>query len=198
MILTGEGEVKLLDFGVAKLSFSDELDPLRCERVPAARALTDTTGGLGELTGSGMVVGTPRYMAPEILGGGPATQRSDVFSLGAVLYELCTDQVPPRQAGWLDRPAAERRRNLPHGLAAIVERCLALDPSRRLESSDLLLDGLEGLTRSGTLLESVGANPYRGLRAFEAEHRSVFFGREVETRAVVERLQIRHGGGRGG
>jgi formylglycine-generating enzyme required for sulfatase activity len=70
-----------------------------------------------------------------------------------------------------------------------VDRCLRRDPLARYASASELLDALEQAGSAETRLPLPEGNPYRGLSAFEAEHRSVFFGRAREVRAVLERLR---------
>ena len=70
LLLTEEGDVKLADFGIA------------------------TSAEISDRTATGMVVGTPAYLAPERLAGGPATTSTDVYSLGVVLYEALTGSKP--------------------------------------------------------------------------------------------------------
>ncbi len=79
IMLTKAG-TKLLDFGIAKLA----------ESAPLADALTELTSDQRPLTSEGMIVGTFQYMAPEQLEGKEADPRSDIFALGAVLYEMVT------------------------------------------------------------------------------------------------------------
>ncbi|WXH28694.1 Serine/threonine-protein kinase PknD [Myxococcus stipitatus] len=145
------------------------------------------------------VPGTPLYLSPELWLGEPATRASDVYALGVLLHELCTgtaphQHVPIEELGRavLEQrppPLAGQQLDLPSGLAAIVDRCLSLDPAQRFDSGDALREALESLTLPSHTSPLPTGNPYRGLRAFEAEHRGVFFGREPELREVIDRLR---------
>lgn len=185
-VLSDSGEIKLLDFGLASLGQNADERSQEGDLIPP-------TATLGERTDlearSHAVFGTPRYMAPELLDGAHASRRSDIYSLGAVFYELCSGTSPHSTAG---TRAASLNSHAPRGnprLAAVVDRCLSSDPSARFSSADELVDALEQLlpTRRGGIRGT--ENPYRGLRPFEAEHSDVFFGRESETRALLERLR---------
>jgi formylglycine-generating enzyme required for sulfatase activity len=215
-VLTEGGEVKLLDFGLAKL-----LDPtVSAEsqrgqpRVPVPPELPaeldpEASPGFGarSLDGvflpslpRGALVGTPYYMSPEAWAGEELTARSDVYSLGIVLYELCAGKGPFRDVPWRElsevvrsrdaRPLAEAAPGVEPGFAAVIDKCLRREPAERYASAAALLDVLEQLGRdegaAGIIPEG---NPYRGLQAFEAEHRALFFGRRREQRAVLERLK---------
>src|SRR5262249_37310627 len=105
------------------------------------------------LTMTGAVLGTPLYMAPETWESSPATTRTDVYALGAVLYELCTGR-PPYIAGTLAglrravlgvaRPSfASAQSDVDPELMAIVDRCLARDPALRFASGETLCQALE-------------------------------------------------------
>jgi eukaryotic-like serine/threonine-protein kinase len=190
-MLAEDGEVKLLDFGLAKLLADRSQEAAGTQTTVSLHERTPPKSGEAAMpvppAPSGLF-GTPRYMAPEILGGAPATCRSDVYSLGAVLYELCSGQ-PPARTGGERAPLAPGPGGVESRLAAIVDRCLEIDPTHRFASADELLDALAELTPVHRSQPIVQGNPYRGLRPFEAEHRSLFFGREPEIRAVLERLR---------
>lgn len=175
------GEIKLLDFGLAQLS-----DSLGAEPAPA-----------------GLVVGTPRYLSPEVRIGQPGTARSDVYALGLILYELCAGVLPweraasssgevsalPVLASDSDAPLASAAPGVDPGLAAIVERCLRREPGQRYESGAAVLAALQHCAASRPARGESVANPYRGLRPFFAEHRALYFGRSAEVHEVVERLR---------
>jgi tetratricopeptide (TPR) repeat protein len=143
VMLDREGEPKILDFGIAKL---------REVSVGGASALART---VTQATGSGHVLGTVGYMSPEQARGANVDARSDLFSLGVLLYEALAGAAPFRGETALEvlvattrdepPPLAELRKDLPPGLDAIVRRCLAKSPDDRYPSAEALLDALEGL-----------------------------------------------------
>ncbi|HRI55451.1 MAG TPA: serine/threonine-protein kinase, partial [Pseudomonadota bacterium] len=191
-ILAESGEVKLLDFGLAKL-----LPHSTGAAAPAVPIIsfTDATE-TPQLQGSG-VLGTPLYMAPELWRGEPATPRADIYSLGALLYELATGQ-PPVPAGSLEQlqadiqhkdivPTAALAPTLDPQFAALIDHCLVRDPAQRLPSAEQLAQEL-ALFPLAEQAPLPGGNPYRGLAAFDAEHRALFYGRSTEIRAVFELL----------
>ncbi|HEX8699751.1 MAG TPA: protein kinase [Myxococcaceae bacterium] len=174
-IVTDSGEVKLLDFGLAE----------RFE--PEARALE--SGAVA--ANPKRVAGTILYMAPELLEGAPASPRSDLYALGLILRELCTGEVPRRPARPPEPvpPLAGLGPGVDPDFAEIIARCIAPEPGERFASAEALCEALERLERGTAPSPLVASNPYRGLAPFEAEHRALFFGRDAEIRAVLERLR---------
>ncbi|RKH54279.1 protein kinase [Corallococcus sp. AB050B] len=170
-LVTREGEVKLLDFGLA-------------ERFEVGAELA---------SGSPLLVGTLPYLAPEVLAGHPASARSDLYALGLILHELCTGQVPRRTSRRPEDtpPRAPLGPEVDPDFAALIQRALAVDPQERIGSAEALSEALEQLERSISPAPLAAGNPYRGLAPFAAEHRSLFFGREGDIRAVLERLRTR-------
>ncbi|QJW99091.1 protein kinase domain-containing protein [Frigoriglobus tundricola] len=124
------GRVKLTDFGLARVA-SDE----------------------NHVTAAGTLIGTPFFMAPEVIRGEPATPLSDLFGLGGVLYEAATGQVPfPGQtvsavfrAVRTAAPASLRsmRPDLPTWLTALVARLLEKDPARRYASASAVIAAID-------------------------------------------------------
>lgn len=151
------------------------------------------------LTRAGEVMGTPYYMAPEVWRGEPATRRSDVYSLGVVLYELCAGFPPHREVRVKELkrvrseqdspPLGDVAAHIDTRFAAVVDRCLLREPAQRFASGEELLDALEQVVPAAGAAAIPKGNPYRGLQSFEAEHRGLFFGRTGEVRAVLERLR---------
>lgn len=175
-LVTDDGFVKLLDFGLAEYFDPDMASPTSRARHAA---------------------GTPRYMAPELFAGQPASPQSDLYALGVTLYELCTGTTPPgshsggTSPGGPEAPRAGGgvAQDLDPEFAALIMHCLASDPAERPASADLLREALERLEQLHAATPLAAGNPYRGLAPFEAEHRSVFFGRDADIRAVIERLR---------
>jgi eukaryotic-like serine/threonine-protein kinase len=151
------------------------------------------------ITDAGTLLGTPDYLPPELWRGEPATRRSDVYSLGALLFELCTGHPPHRDVPITTLPHLIQRSDAPRLIdlvpgidprfSAVIERCLRRNPADRFASGDELREALEqvGIDVRGPALPE--GNPYRGLHSFEAEHRALFFGRRAEIGAVIDRLR---------
>jgi tRNA A-37 threonylcarbamoyl transferase component Bud32/dipeptidyl aminopeptidase/acylaminoacyl peptidase len=151
VFITSSGRIKLLDFGIAK--------PTRSEVAPGD-FLQSTVGSDGELTGTGVVLGTPGYMSPEQLKGEPLGAPSDLFSLGAMLYELLsgTRAFPGAtnvESSYriLHGEPAPLPPTVPQGLAALVRGCLEKDPVLRFQSARDLALSIEAL-RSGVFTPS--------------------------------------------
>ena len=124
ILLTADDRAKVADFGIAK-------------SVEAA--------GAADLTGTGQLVGTPAYLAPERLDGAPATPRADIWAVGVVLYEALTGSrafaaetplaVARAVASGGHQPLAEAGPDLDPALVAAVERAMDPDPARRFSSA---------------------------------------------------------------
>ena len=131
VMVTDDGRVKVLDFGLAK-----EMRPTD----PADATLT--SAGRTEI---GVVMGTPSYMSPEQIAGRPLDHRTDIFSLGVLLHEMATGHRPfvgtssaeLASAILRDSPPSvtEVRTDLPNDLARIIRRCLEKDPRHRMQTA---------------------------------------------------------------
>jgi len=158
--LTSDGNVKILDFGVAKLESS------------AAVAGDETMF----LTQPGLAVGTPAYMSPEQIRGEPVDARSDIFSFGLVMYEMCTAR-PAFEAQTTaelmtailrqDPPAiAGANPDIPEGLEGVVRRCLEKRREDRFQSARdvaFVLEALSPNSTSRTAVRSPSVLPRRRL-----------------------------------
>ena len=150
VMVTAERRVKVLDFGLAKIAES------------AGDAAGETVAAT--VTAEGKILGTIAYMSPEQAEGKTVDARSDVFSLGVLLYEMATGirpfegdtRISTLTAILRDTPPSltDVRQNIPRHLSRIVNRCLAKEPERRYQSAlDIRneLDGLRGEVESGEL-----------------------------------------------
>ena len=141
VMLTMDGRVKVLDFGLAKL----------VENVAWDQTITQ----LSPVTIEGAVMGTVPYMSPEQLRGQYVDHRSDIFSLGVLLYEMATGRRPFSGAGNSDvmssilrdtpLPLTQTNPDLPEELGRIVTQCLEKEPAERYQSVVEVRDDLRGL-----------------------------------------------------
>jgi serine/threonine-protein kinase len=131
VLIDNSGLLKIVDFGVA-----------------AAQSQTDT-----QLTKTGYVIGSPKYMAPEQILGKKVDERADIYSLGVILYELFSG-IPPYSRGdhmsvmyqhvqGKARPPIEINKALPAELSNLVMKCMSLDKAKRAQSMDELRASLE-------------------------------------------------------
>ncbi len=152
VMVTTDGRLKVLDFGLAKVK-------------EEARLAAEEGMATAALTGDGRIVGTVAYMSPEQAEGKPVDQRSDVFSLGIMLYEMATGARPfggdthmsTLSAIIKDTPKSlnEVRPGLPRELWKIINRCLAKDVEDRYQTAKDLRNDLRALKNELTSGEVV-------------------------------------------
>ena len=131
LFVTSDGRLKILDFGLAKRT--------------AAGAPDDSDTRLDTSTSAGLVLGTVGYMSPEQVRGQQVDHRSDLFSLGIVLYEMATGTRPFAGGSAVETmnailtddvpEPAEAERALPAGLAQVIRHCLEKQPDERFQSA---------------------------------------------------------------
>jgi len=137
LMLTPEGAIKVMDFGLARVA-------------------TEVT-----LTQTGVFMGTPRYVSPEVVKGERVDHRGDIYALGVVLYEMLTGDIPfLTDSTWAllqahvqeqPPPVREARREVPEWLEAVIDVALAKDPEDRFQTAAAFRAALEGKVAEGSL-----------------------------------------------
>lgn len=157
VFLTKDGRIKILDFGLAKLT----------RREDVAHAADTPT--LASQTEPGLVLGTVGYMSPEQVRGKAVDARSDLFSLGAILYEMVSGKRAFHGDTAADTMSAilktepphltDVQQNIPLGLARIVEHCLEKDAANRFQSARDVAFALEAFSGSSSSTSSGSVAP---------------------------------------
>jgi len=158
VMVTPSGRVKVLDFGLAKL-----VGESREQSIDAQRGADLSHAPSARLTEDGALLGTIPYMSPEQVAGGEIDHRSDLFSLGIILYEMLAGERPfkARSASGVISailrepvtPVSRRRRDIPRSIEIAIDACLEKNPADRLQSASSLHEQLRMLRRehsSGT------------------------------------------------
>ncbi|NUP04782.1 MAG: serine/threonine protein kinase [Polyangiaceae bacterium] len=232
IFVTVEGVVKVLDFGIARSAAvrqSDVVDPAKMARIAGADpmstalflaessdayaptqrlAVTDSPGASRRSQGK-VVVGTPGFVAPEVLEQGEPTMLADAYALGVTLTVLSTGRLPQH----VDSEPEENARvedyhtyllelrdatlkgafrdlsaeGLPRGLVALIERLCAVDPARRGVSAGGLFAVVDDVWQRP---HGAPAVPYPGLSPYGASHEGFVFGRDQETRRMMRHLSF--------
>ncbi len=156
IFLTHDGQVKILDFGLAKLTLPE----------PSTMAGLSAGPTLDSVTGHGVLLGTLGYMSPEQVRGAGIDARSDLFSFGAVLYEMLSGQRAFESETTADTISAILKEDppdfaatasdVPPTLERVVRHCLEKDPAARFQSARDIAFDLEGLS---SISSSIPAAP---------------------------------------
>lgn len=183
IMITPRNQIKVLDFGLAKVV--GDISPTKGESATESIA-----------TEAGLLMGTAPYMSPEQVQGKPVDARSDIFSFGAVLYEMLAGRqafegdssIAVATAVLRDEPVPLK--GVPLELAGIVSRCLRKDPADRYAQASDVKSALERLRNStGTPREpapSIAVLPFANLSADkENEYFSDGLAEEILTRSAV-------------
>jgi eukaryotic-like serine/threonine-protein kinase len=157
LMITERGRVKVLDFGLAKMSRHDALEPVDAVGDRAANATPGATLHSLATTAPGLVMGTAQYMSPEQALAQEVDHRTDIFSLGVVMYEMATGRLPfngTSVPSVIERvlhaePEALTGLNpaVPRTLELMILRCLAKQPAERYQSARALWNDLQALRR---------------------------------------------------
>lgn len=152
IVVTAEGLVKVLDFGLAKRVGGGILDA--------------PTMSFSTVQGASSVSGTLPYMAPEVLRGDPADERSDLWALGVVLYEMAAGRLPFEGRTGFEISSAIMREipkplgpPIPPGLWAIIQRCLSKEPLQRYQRASEIQAALEAVQSGAIVSPEPGPDP---------------------------------------
>ena len=157
VIVTPEGRAKVLDFGLAMSLQKQQLD--------------DVTRSVIDFGSGSELVGTLAYLAPEILQGESASQQSDIWSLGILLYEVAAGKLPFAGKTGLEMGSAILHKtpdplpaHIPPGFTAVVQRCLSRDTALRFQTASEARAALEALQSSSIVGQREPADSEPGLR----------------------------------
>ena len=163
IMVDAEDQALLMDFGIARSTTGDQA------LMPDV-AIAQTRTDLSLHTVPGAIMGTLEYMAPEQARGEPVDQRTDIYAVGLILYELISGTRPrsSKEGGFAELfarlqkgppPLREAVPDVPDAVDAIVTKCLKLDAAERYATSDELLADLEKLDAEGNLIPAARRIP---------------------------------------
>jgi tetratricopeptide (TPR) repeat protein len=156
VVITPEGRAKVLDFGLARRIITPHLD--------AAARSTE------HISSSSTIAGTLHYIAPEVLQGNAMDTRSDIWSLGVLLYEMTTGRLPfdgntgfEVSAAILREAPAPMRLQVPAGLRAVILHCLSKEVGQRYQHASEVRAALEALRSQSDIPPRVAPSRHRPL-----------------------------------
>lgn len=197
VLLPRDGRLRVVDFGLAKAVAGQEGLLTQTARHAATVRLESSTQA--RFLTSGGVVGTPLYMAPEQWMDQEHTSAIDVWALGTILYELICGHPPfddetifalcARVCSKDPSPGLTQVDDVPAELQELIRACLDKDPARR-PAADAVVEALGGLVYRGKVRLEGEVSPFRGLLPFTERHADLFFGREDEITAFLERIRV--------
>lgn len=182
VMIPEDGRVRVVDFGLAR--------PATMMESGEVRASDDVTG----------IWGTPAYMAPEQWLRKQPTAATDVWGLGMMLFELCSDWLPYDLEGTKTKlmarvvdpepvPRIERFAEVPPEVGDLIASCLEKDPRKRPKVTKVA-ETLRELLFRGARRPADDEGPFRGLLPFTERHAGFFHGRESEVAAFAERIRL--------
>jgi eukaryotic-like serine/threonine-protein kinase len=150
VLVDGDGRVKVTDFGIAR-------------------------AGTSQMTEAGSIVGTAQYLSPEQARGGDVDQRSDLYALGVLMYEMLTGAVPfsgdtpveiaMKHLSQTPVPPSAKRHDIPHELDMVVMRALAKDPDDRYQTADEMEADLDRVARGARVARETEETATQIMRA---------------------------------
>lgn len=189
-----DGRVRVLDFGLATVA-EDDLPTTVINALPTSVSSPGTTS-TGRRTSA---TGTPQYMAPEQWRENAATEATDIWALGVLLFLMMSGRLPYVEQTLVDlalavcgeqpAPRLDAVADAPAALDQLVARCLSKAPEQRPTAAQVV-DELELLLARSAQAAREDQDPFRGLLPFTAEHAQLFFGREAEIASFVERARL--------
>jgi serine/threonine protein kinase/Tfp pilus assembly protein PilF len=164
IMIDREGAARIMDFGIAR--------SLRVKGI----------------TGAGVIIGTPEYMSPEQVEGKEVDRRSDIYSLGIILYEMLTGRVPfegdtpltvaVKQKTEIPRSPQEHNAQISEDLSRLILKCLEKDKDKRYQSAEELRSGLENIEKSIPTMDRT------------ATHKKLLTSKEITVTFRAKRLWV--------
>jgi TolB-like protein/Flp pilus assembly protein TadD len=186
LFVNDRGDIKVLDFGLAKMQSGSAVDPASEDTPTVAQSYR---------TEIGTTLGTVAYMSPEQARAEPVDARSDLFSLGVVLYEMATGRLPFEGKSHAEMfaailktdptPPSELNPEVPARLEGVILRALEKDPALRYQSADALREGLKGDGSGRSAASQRTAASARGAQGSSGSRRGLWIGLAAAALVVI-------------